>query len=230
MRNAGPRRFTRLLTIAATMGLVFASLPLTAQYSIDPAVRQRHNGPRPGGTQVIPLTFAPNAQLIVDGGFETGGIPSTFWNPETSTNFGTPLCDVPSCTTGGGSAPPRTGAFWAWFGGIAAVETATLGQTVTIPAGTATLTFWMRIGAVSSPFTDVLNVRVDGTIVQSFPEPTTPEGTYTLRTINMNAFANGAAHAILFEYIGPTAGIGNFAVDDVALNQFSDLIFKDGFQ
>ena len=74
---------------------------------------------------------APN--VIVDGGFETGGIPNTFWNPETSTNFGTPLCDVPSCGTGGGASPPRTGAFWLWFGGIPAPETATLGQTVTIP-------------------------------------------------------------------------------------------------
>jgi|GEM_PF-3605951 hypothetical protein len=31
--------------------------------------------------------------LIVDGGFETGGIPSTLWDPETSTNFGTPVCN-----------------------------------------------------------------------------------------------------------------------------------------
>ena len=105
----------------------------------------------------------PISNKVKNGGFETGGIPNTFWNPETSTNFGTPLCDVPSCGTGGGASPPRTGAFWLWFGGIPAPETATLGQTVTIPAAsTATLRFWMRVGTVSSPFTDVVNVRVDG--------------------------------------------------------------------
>jgi len=155
---------------------------------------------------------------IVDGGFEAGGIPSSTWDPETSTNFGTPLCDVPSCGTGGGTAPPRTGAIWAWFGGIPAPETATLGQTVTIATNsTATLNFFLRIGSVSAPFTDVLNVRVDGVIQQSFPEPAVAEGAYTLRTINLNAFANGASHQILFEYIGPSSGTGNFTVDDVSL-------------
>lgn len=162
-------------------------------------------------------TVGPN--VIVDGGFETGGIPNTFWNPETSTNFGTPLCDVPSCGTGGGASPPRTGAFWLWFGGIPAAETATLGQTVNIAAGSvAALNFWMRVGTVSSPFTDVVNVRVDGAIVASFPEPTVAEGAYTLRQVNMTPFANGAAHAILFEYIGPSTGTGSFVIDDVQLN------------
>ncbi len=197
----------------------------------DPAARKR---PQPASERVAasaaPVTthaklaplstdLAACSNVIVDGGFETGGIPNTFWNPETSTNFGTPLCDVPSCGTGGGAAPPFAGAFWAWFGGLPAVETATLGQTVTIAAAsTASLTFQMRIGTVSSPFTDVLNVRVDGAIVASFPEPAVAEGAYTLRTINLTAFANGAAHSLLFEYIGPTTGTGSYTVDDVALN------------
>ena len=89
---------------------------------------------------------------------------------------------------------------------------------MTIPVNSsATLNFWLRIGSVSAPFTDVLNVRVDGVIQQSFPEPAVAEGGYTLRTINLNAFANGAAHQILFEYIGPSSGTGNFTVDDVSL-------------
>lgn len=157
--------------------------------------------------------------VIVDGGFETGGIPSTTWDPETSTNFSTPLCNVAGCGTGGGASPPFEGAVWAWFGGTAAAETATLGQTVTIAAGsTATLTFQMRIGTVATPFTDVLNVRVDGAIVQSYPEPTTAEAAYTLRTIDLSAFANGAPHQILFEYVGPGGATASYVVDNVALN------------
>lgn len=159
----------------------------------------------------------PTTQLIVDGGFETGGIPNTFWSPETSTNFGTPVCSVPTCGTGGGASPPRTGAFWAWFGGIPAAETATLGQTVSIPSGPATLVFWLRIGTVSSPFTDVLNVRMDGAIVASYPEPTVAEGAYTVKVIDVSAFANGASHALLFEYIGPSTGTGSYVVDDVRI-------------
>ena len=222
MRNARPPRNARLLTIMATTGLVLVSLRATASEQ-DPAARNRPTAPRfathSTAIRLAPVSNATLAQLIVDGGFENGGIPSSNWDPETSTNFGTPLCDNASCGTGGGTAPPRTGLIWAWFGGAGALETATLGQTVTIPTNvTADLTFWLRIGSVSSPFTDVLNVRVDGALVQAFPEPAVAEGAYTLRTINMNAFANGAAHAILFEYIGPTTGVGNFTVDDVELN------------
>ena len=42
--------------------------------------------------------------VINDGGFEAGGVPSTTWNdPQTSTNFGTPICDMATCGTGGGA-------------------------------------------------------------------------------------------------------------------------------
>src|SRR4051812_43143276 len=219
MKNlCSPRRAQRLrrrwLVTTTTFFLLILTLGATAymQSASKSAERRRNAGAAPGKITRIPLNnlkpvsnLSPDAcaNVIVDGGFENGGIPSTIWDPETSTNFGTPLCDNASCGTGGGASPPRTGLVWAWFGGIAAPETATIGQTVTIPAGSpATLTFWMRIGTVSSPFTDVMNVRVDGAIVQSYIEPPTAETDYTLRTINLNAFANGAPHQILFEYIG----------------------------
>ena len=158
------------------------------------------------------------ANIINDGGFESGGIPSIIWNdPQTSSNFLTPLCDNATCGNGGGASPPRTGLVWAWFGGIPAVETATLGQSVMIPAGTAELRFWMRVGTVSDPFTDVLNVKIDNVSVQSYPEPSVAESAYTERVINLNAFANGAVHNITFEYIGPTMGTASYVIDDVSL-------------
>jgi hypothetical protein len=191
--RSGVSLVTALLYVIGLVGIV--SFPVAAQ-------RETPN--------------AALANLIVDGGFELGGIPNTNWNPETSTNFGTPLCDVPSCGTGGGASPPRSGAFWAWFGGIPAAETATIGQTVVIPAGVScSLNFWLRIGTVSAPFTDVLRVRVDGVIQATYTEPSTAEGAYTKRTVNLNSFANGAAHQILFEYVGTTTGTGSFVVDDV---------------
>ncbi len=156
--------------------------------------------------------------VINDGGFEAGGVPSTTWNdPQTSTNFGTPICDMATCGTGGGASPPRTGNIWAWFGGIGAPETATLGQTVVIPAGTAELHFWMRIGTVTTPFDDVLNVKVDNVTVQSYIEPAVAETDYTERVIDMTAFANGASHNITFEYIGTSTGTGSYVIDDVSL-------------
>jgi len=106
-------------------------------------------GTGPAASPTATPTVAPTAtptptpscpvNVIADGGFETGGLPNSFWDPETSTNYGTPLCSI-LCGTAGGLAPPRTGLYWAWFGGVSAPETATIGQTVTIPAGAADLT------------------------------------------------------------------------------------------
>src|SRR2546423_6205375 len=149
MRNPVYRRSVTFTIMLTAITLVLLSLNTSAlmQTNVDPAARKRTTIP----INIAPMPNAPLTQLIVDGGFETGGIPNSFWNPETSTNFGTPICDVPSCGTGGGASPPRTGAFWAWFGGIPAPETATLGQTVTFPAGETikNLGCWMRVGTVS---------------------------------------------------------------------------------
>jgi hypothetical protein len=156
--------------------------------------------------------------VINDGGFENGGVPSTIWNnPQNSTNFGTPLCTIAFCGDGNGASPPRTGNVWAWFGGATAVENSALGQDVVIPAGTAQLHFWMRIGAVSDPFTDVLNVKIDNVTVQSYPEPSVAESEYTERVIDLSVFADGASHNIQFEYIGPTTDTGSYVIDDVSL-------------
>jgi hypothetical protein len=215
------RRYVRVTVMLTAIALILLSLNANAlmQTNADPAARKRSTIPI--NLAPVPAPNVPLNQLIVDGGFEAG-FPNPGWPVQTSTNFGTPICDVPSCTTGGGASPPRTGAFWAWFGGIAApAENSTLGQTVTMPGGqtVANLSFFMRIGTVTSPFTDVLNVRVDGTLVASYPEPTVAEGAYSGKVINLNTFADGAAHSILFEYIHPAAGgTGSYVVDDVELN------------
>lgn len=164
-----------------------------------------------------PTGCTPVAPGVVDGTYEAG-TPWTAWTVQTSTNFGTPGCNTALCGTGGGAAPPFAGDNWAWFGGIPAVESATIGQNVTIPAGgNKFIRFQMRIGTVSSPFTDTLTVRVDGVPQVTYTEPTTAEAAYTLRYVDVSAFANGAAHALLFSYVGPSTGTGSFTVDDVEL-------------
>ncbi len=164
-----------------------------------------------------PTPTCSAADIILDGGFETG-ITDPIWNnPNFSSNWGTPLCDIASCGTGGGSASPRTGLTWAWFGSRDRPETARLGQSVIIPPGTAELHFWMRVGNVTAPFSDVLSVKIDNVTVQSYAEPFVSEPQYTERVIDLSAFANGASHNIKFEYRGPTSGEASFLVDDVSL-------------
>lgn len=136
-------------------------------------------------------------------------------------SVGNPLCTVASCGTGGATAGPQAGLTWAWLGGAGTgVETATAGQTVTIPSGaTATLKFQLWIGGVNTPFTDVLNVKVNGANVQTFTEPATAETVYTERSINLTPFANGTPSSILFEYVGVggTANNSNFSLDSISL-------------
>jgi len=109
-----------------------------------------------------------------------------------------------------------------WFDGSnsTAAEAGTATQTVTIPAGAATLSYYLRIGSVTAPSNSTLVVRVDGTAVQTITEPAVAEIAYTQRTVDISAFANGASHIISFNYSRPaaTTGSDSFTVDDVSLS------------
>lgn len=206
--------------------LVSDNAGASAGWGIDTFVVLRTEGPTPTPSPPpsptptptpIPTPCDGSANLIADSSFEAG-TPWPAWTVQTSTNFGTPLCDTASCGSGG-TASPYAGSNWAWFGG-APGETATLGQTVSIMAGgQATLSFEMRISATSFSLTDVLRVRVDGTIVQSYLQPTNgqPETSYRLRTINLSAFADGGSHNLLFEYVGSASGSSSYSVDNITL-------------
>jgi hypothetical protein len=162
--------------------------------------------------------------LIVDGGFEATD-PGTLTNPNWatgSTQFGTPLCGTGLCGNRTGTATPRTGTFWGWFGGTAGVasESAFVAQGVTFPSGSdsVTLDFYMWISAVTAPFTDTLEVQVDGVTQATFTEPDVAEGGYSLHTVDLSAFANGVPHSISFFYNQPAGGgTSSFNVDDVSL-------------
>jgi subtilisin-like proprotein convertase family protein len=161
--------------------------------------------------------------IIVDGGFETTN-GTTFINPSwpaTSTNFGTSFCNAAACGTGGGTAGPRTGTFWSWFGGTGAAEAASAQQSVIFPTGavSVTLNYYLWIGSVTAPFNATFKVLVDGVQQTSFTEPAVAETGYTLRTLNLTSFADGLPHIIRFEYDNPAgSGNSNFSVDDVSLD------------
>jgi uncharacterized repeat protein (TIGR01451 family) len=166
-------------------------------------------------------SLATSAPGIVDGTFEAGpNWPA--WTTQTSTQFGTPLCNVntPACFGNGtGTAGPYAGDNWAWFGGTeTAPEIATVGQSVTLPRSPdVRLRFQMRIGAVTPPATDTLVVSVDGFQAGTFTEPSVAEAGYTLREVVLTGFADGGTHAQLFHYSHTHAGNSNFTVDNVEL-------------
>jgi hypothetical protein len=95
-----------------------------------------------------------------------------------------------------------------------------MSQVVTIPSGAnVSLNYYLRVGAVQSPFTDVLRVKLDGSTVQSIIEPNNAESVYTLRSVNLAAYADGNVHTVSFQYDSPSnGGVTNFNVDDVTLD------------
>ena len=170
--------------------------------------------------EMADLLAAPQVDLIQDGSFETG-TPSGFWT-EASTNFGTPVCDVPGCGTGTGTGP-RTGAWWAWFGGIGTYEAGSVSQSVIIPgSSTATLSFWVEQFVCSGDANDYLEANIDGAQVWSTNGAAPECGTLGYRqvTVDVSAWADGGAHIVQFnsEIFGVGGASSNFFVDDVMLD------------
>jgi len=163
---------------------------------------------------IIPLAIT---NLIQDPSFEAY-TPNPYWS-ESSVILTTPLCTIADCGNGGGTAGPRTGSVWAWFGGTEVDEQATLTQTVFFPScATATLQFYYWIGAAQPGGYGSFMAGVDGNTpfisgmsqIGSYP-------TYTLVSIDVSSFANGAAHTIMF-HAYTYGGIVNFNLDDVSLS------------
>lgn len=192
----------------------------TSAIAQDSALRQENASSatgvpaEPRGASCTVTGGATGIETIIDGGFEAG-TPNPNWN-EASTNFGTPLCDVGTCGLGGGTGP-FAGTFWTWFGGISLPETASVDQTVTIPDGTAELSFWLEVPVCDGASTDFVRGEIDGTVVF---EHTCADGLiapYERQSVDVSAFADGASHTLNFNSSVDGSATTNFFVDDVSL-------------
>jgi hypothetical protein len=168
-----------------------------------------------GGSTIIP--FGTSGNVVVDGGFE-GGTPNAAWT-EASSTFGTTLCDLGSCGTGTGTGP-NSGAFWSWFGGIAASEVGSVTQDVTIPSGTATLEFFTEL-IICDSAADFMEAQIDGTTVFRIQgdDPTCGNLGYVLQSVDVSAFADDGLHTLAFtsEIFANNGNGTNFFLDDVSL-------------
>ncbi len=162
------------------------------------------------------LEDAGCVETVQDGSFEAGS-PNPYW-AEYSTNFGTPLCTVSGCGTGTGTGP-RTGSWWAWFGGIAAWEDGSVAQSIVIPVGTATLNYYTEFPVCSGVAGDYLDVSLDGTRIARYTAQDATCGTvgYVLRTHDVTAYADGSAHTLSFHSNISSGVTSNFFVDDISL-------------
>jgi len=168
----------------------------------------------PSGNNTATLSNG-GTEGVQDPSFEAG-TPNPFWT-EASTNFGTPICDVPTCGTGTGTGP-RTGNFWAWFGGIGAFEEGSVSQDVVLAPGVTEMTFWVET-IVCDTAADFMEVLIDGNQVYVIDgsSPLCGQLGYTQQAVDISAFADGGTHTLEFHSIVNGPGTTNFFVDDVSI-------------
>jgi hypothetical protein len=166
--------------------------------------------------------MVPTGNLIQDPSFEAYSSVTQddpFWT-ESDSLFGTPLCNGDDCDYWV-EAHPYNGLAWAWFGGAQVpTHTASISQAVTIPAcSSALLQFYFWIGYVDpgSSTNDVFTAKVDGTTV--FSANGTQQASYssyTLVSVDVSSFANGAPHTIAFSHSNTVQDV-TFNLDDISL-------------
>ena len=157
----------------------------------------------------------------------TGNNP--YWL-EYSFNFGTPLCTIAFCTSSGstgGTAGPRTGSVWAWFGGVSGDESASLSQSITIPVEARSLAFYLWVGAAAagSDANDIFWAEIDGVpLFIADATDTSLYPSYSLIWVNISQFADGNMHTLSFASV-TTGQLVTFNVDDVFLSEdtFADV-------
>ena len=163
---------------------------------------------------------ASATNLVQDPSFEGFTPPSTDPSWSQSDNYyGTPLCNDVNCGYFT-DAHPNSGSVWAWFGGAQIPShIGSLSQVVTFPYGGATLAFYFWIGYAQpgSDANDVFYAKVDGvTVFSANATQAASYPAYTLVSVNVSSFANGAAHTIQFSHVNTTQDVG-FHLDDVGL-------------
>ncbi len=161
-----------------------------------------------------------HANIVADPSFELGDAGSSPW-AQASSNFGTPLCTVALCGTGNGTGP-RTGDWWAWFGGAANLETSSASQTITLLDGASTLSFWFE-NTIAGSTQDFIEARVGGTTVWRYNAGGALSGLggYSQITVDLSSFGAGPQQLEFFSVSGNSVAT-NFFIDGAPLTGQSD--------
>ena len=205
------RTFNMLLSVFLLMGLLLA-----------PAGNAAAQAPEKG------ILAAPAPNLILDPSLQASYHVTTIWQ-QSSDN-----ADWTVCTTSNvdcllaGVAGPRTGTRWGMFGipdwedpETINPEVATLSQVVTFPGCGASLQFYLWIGQADagSGADDVFNVKIDGnTVFTTNATQKASYSAYTLVTVDVSSYANGAARTLLFHSVTSDQAV-IFNLDDISLLQ-----------
>ncbi len=153
-------------------------------------------------------TLPPGDNLVANPGFESGAVTWTGTSGAITTNTG---------------RPARTGAWKAWLGGNGRTTTENITQSVSIPAsaGSATLSFWVRIDTAETGSTVYDRTRVqvvDGATTATLATYSNVNATggYVQKTLDVTAY-RGKTVAVKFLTTEDASLQTSFVVDDVSL-------------
>jgi len=158
----------------------------------------------------ISNTVTP-AELIVNGGFESGSSP---WSATSGV------------ITNASGESAHAGSYFAWLDGYGSTTTDTLAQTVAIPATitTATLTFWLHIDTAettTSTAYDTLAVQLQnssGTLLKTLATYSNlnKNSGYAQKSFDVSAY-KGQTVKVYFKGIEDSTLQTSFVIDDVSL-------------
>ncbi|MET8545673.1 M1 family aminopeptidase [Kitasatospora sp. NPDC004799] len=146
------------------------------------------------------------AQVVANGGFESGGSPWT----------------APSgAITADSGQSAHSGSSYAWLDGYGSSRTDTLAQSVTLPAGcgTATLGFWLHVDTAETTggtAYDKLSVKLGSTTLATYSNLDARAG-YVHKSVDVSAFA-GQTVTLAFTGVEDASLQTSFVLDDVTLD------------
>lgn len=146
------------------------------------------------------------AQVVANGGFESGSSPWT----------------APSgAITADAGQSAHSGSSFAWLDGYGSTHTDTLSQSVTLPAGcgTATLGFWLHVDTAettTSTAYDRMSVKLGSTTLATYSNLDAQAG-YVHKTVDVSAFA-GQTATLSFTGVEDSSLQTSFVLDDVTLD------------